>query len=78
MPWIMGHHYHSRYLAFWKIACIDESAVPSGAICHLHEIVFLPMFADRKNSSELVLGRYEFLGWALGHSHTVLVVDTGT
>lgn len=62
------------YLAYWDDQCQEDSSVPGGAVCHLHEIRFLSIQRLPGCTNELVLSRYAFGGWARGRPHTILEI----
>ncbi len=64
------------YLAYWDDACINESAVEGGVVCHSHSIRFLAMDATQVCAKELILDRYGFGGWVKGRAHTLWEVVT--
>jgi hypothetical protein len=63
------------YLAYYDDSCIDEPAVESGVVCHMHEIRFLHVKQKALCVEEITLGRYGFGGWVRGRAHTVWEIN---
>ena len=63
------------YLVYYQNSCIEEPAVESGVVCHLHEIRFLQLRQKPLCLEEITLGRYGFGGWVAGRAHTLWEVD---